>query len=255
MNRYIKTACFIALVGCPSVLPAQISTPYFGKLASKDVCGNFNSYCQPTSSLEYDRIKGADFNGLDEWLGTSYNKSPFNRASCSSPFSAEADVRVSGETNFSVTFSDNYKGQLRALAEVDLASYLGALLAALPLGLQAKLKADATDKLVTSKTGSADFVYRRYDLTMLARTKLLPTCYTKTNGKRKVVTGVSVITMSGSWARSRLIESFGVFESSADFIGLSSDNKADYIDKRNKAMKGDFEPLAFVIATSWRKKD
>lgn len=229
--------------------------PYFSKLSAQEVCGAFTRYCQPTSSFDYDRVRGADFSNLSEWLGTSYRNKVFQRSPCVASFSPDTDVRVSGENRFSAIFNNKYSGDLRSKLNVDLDQYLGAVLTVLPVGLQAQLKADATDALTRSSTSRADFVYRRHDLTMAAMGRMLPACYARTNGKRKVVTGVSVVEMSGDWARSRLLEGIGKFEATAEFIGLSPDIKANYNDRRQRALVGSFPPLSFVIATSWRKAD
>lgn len=254
MTRIVFIALTAVLIWCnPAV--AQINVPYFSKLSKYEVCGGFNSYCQPASSRKYHVLRGADFGGLDEWLGVSYNKTAFQRTPCIGPFSKVDDVRVSGEQSFSASFDKKYNGRLRSVLNADIATYLGAVLTSLPAGLQAKLKADATDKLTTSDNGKANFRYRRYDLTMAAMSNLLSDCYAKTKGKRKVITGVSVIEMSGDWARDRLIDSFGTIEASADFIGLSTEVKTAYTDARKKAANGTFQPLAFVIATAWRTSD
>lgn len=253
--------CFLAAALCVSVAsiaaPAsgQIRTPYFRTLSATEVCGGFNAYCQPTSSQRYDRVRGADFGELSEWLGTSYRDSAFQRSPCVTSLSPNTDVRVSGENRFSAIFNNQYSGALKSKLNVDLDQYLGAVLSVLPIAFQAQLKADATDALTRSGTSRADFVYRRYDLSMAAMGRLLPDCYRRTNGQRKVVTGVSVVEMSGDWARSRLLEGIGKFEATTEFIGLSPDIKANYNDRRQRALEGSFQPLSFVIATSWRKAD
>jgi len=245
------------MLGTALPASAQIDVPYFKKMSKSDVCGGFNSYCQPASSIRYDRVRGADFVDLAEWLGTSYpdkDNSVFQRSSCTAPFEA-TDVIISGENNFSVSVNNAYTGQLHSKLDVDVAKYLAVVLEVLPGGLAAKLKADATDKLALGNNGKADLTYRRYDLKMTALGRLLPACYAKTKGLRRVITGVSVISMSGSWSRSRLIDSFGAFEATADFIGLEPDIKAKYTDRRAKALEGQFKPMSFIIATAWRTSD
>lgn len=246
----------LAIFSTPAVAQ-KIQVPFFEKLKVSDVCGGASPYCVPTSSLNYDRVNGADFNGdLQDWLGTHYknrNGALFNRESCYSDFSVEKDVSTAGLHNFFAIVDNRYAGNINSKLGIDLNKFLGGILSILPIPVGIKLKADATDKLTNSSAKNIGFVYKRIDLKLPAITKMMQVCRPVTGGTDRVVTGISIITVSGEWSYGKIVDAFGEFEASGEFLGLSPDIKSKYTDERNKALSGKFEPLTMVIGVAYRQ--
>ncbi len=97
MKKEAILAGALALSGC------SITVPYFEDLDPKYVCGGKPSpYCQPTSSVQYSKIKnGLDYDGdPSHYLGRSFT-SFFERNKC-----VDADI-----TENDVVISENNRGQ------------------------------------------------------------------------------------------------------------------------------------------------
>ncbi len=251
------TRAVVAVIGCistPAFAQHMIRIPYFRALRTADVCGNSSSYCQPTSSLRFDRVRGADYSGDPaEWLGRTY-ATVFQRSACFAAL-APGDWRVSNRNSLTGIRDEARTANLRSKINADLSRYLGPVFSVLPDKLRASFAADATDRLVQSGGGNVDLVYERIDLTVAAIDRLKSACYSQTRNRLKIITGISVVTVSGTWTRHNLVDSFGKLEGSADFLGLSTETKAEYTNKKALTLQGNFEPLSFVIATAWRRRD
>lgn len=248
MKNVIGVLGIVLLTGCETV---QI--PYFEKLDPKYVCGGSPSpICQPTSSVKYSKVKDLDFDGNpSHYLGRSFVNF-FERSKCVDADITEDDVVISGYQKVQGKLKDETKTDFSNKISADIVSLLRLNSVPVPEGVKADISSEVAREVDNTDTNSIELEYRRIDLSTKFIDDHMANCQAKTSSKHKVSTGISVITVSGSWTSERITETLTTIEAKASYSILSDEAKAKYENAKDRALNGEFKPVSFIFAVAHR---
>lgn len=254
----------IAMTGCQSMpdwFKPKIKVPYFEPLTAAQLCGGFNRYCQPTSSTTFERLREPTdfFDGKPAaLLGRSYSMI-YETAACTSVpnfvnrNSTDDDVTYSGQSGVVGTVASESQSAFNAGVSADIDKFVAETFPNFPQEFQAAAKAKLESKMQSALQQNASITYHRMDLTQAFIDAHLGECLDKLPSNRKVITGVSMITVSGDWSQTILRDILTELEASAEYRSLSADLKASYTQRKSIALQGTFEPLAVPFAVAFRR--
>ena len=248
MKKILITSLTIAMSGC------GITVPYFDDLDPKYVCGGKPSpYCQPTSSTEYSKIKnGLDYSGdPNHYLGRSFSVF-FEREKCVASEINNSDVNISGYQKLTGTLKDESKKEFSNKLSADVVDLLKLNGVPVPPEVQADISTEVSKAIDNKDTSSVSLEYRRIDLSQDYIDNNLNECLNKTPKNLDVSTGISVITVSGTWASNNIAKTLASVEASASYSVLSDEAKAKYDNTKERVLKGEFEPVSFIFAVAHR---
>jgi hypothetical protein len=250
-------ACALLLgVSAASAASADnIKIPYFERMKSQDICGSDNG-CQPTSSQSWSKIKDPlDYYGVPgEFLGRSFKNSAFETSPCVAVANTSTDVRTAGGSTVQATVQTSAKGALSANLQANIAKLVAERFSALPDTVKADLKAKLDASMTSTLDQAVELKYQRIDMTQVLMDAKLGECLAALPGNRKAITGISTLTVTGNWSRTRLAKAFADFEASAGYTeNLSASAKGDYQTEKTATLVGTFEPLSLVFAVAYRK--
>lgn len=248
MKKILITTLTVAISGC------GITVPYFDDLDPKYVCGGKPSpYCQPTSSTEYSKIKnGLDYDGNpNHYLGRSFSVF-FEREKCVDSEISNSDIIVSGYQKLTGTLKDESKTEFSNKMSADVVELLKLNGVPVPPGVKAEISTEVSKAINNTDTSSVSLEYRRIDLSTDYIDNNLDSCLKKTARNLDVSTGISVITVTGSWASDNLVKTLASVEASANYSVLSDSAKAKYDNTKERVLKGEFSPVSFIFAVAHR---
>lgn len=237
----------------PSVETATMQLPIIGETTTADVCKNYSSYCQPTASRLWARSDAIPYEGADSILGWSYTDDLRARDECTNITMPLYEER--GSNTFSGTITTTERVSVAASLGVDLREFISKNFTALPPDLKAALQAKAEDAVKAAVEENINLRYRRVEMTTQGISRQARPCLAGLPADSKVVTGVSVISADGTWTSRRLREATNEFEASASYDELGVEGKLEYARQREAVLAGQYEPLHYVFAFSFIRKD
>ncbi|MFN3353371.1 MAG: hypothetical protein ACK4Z5_07165 [Brevundimonas sp.] len=80
----------------------------------------------------------------------------------------------------------------------------------------------------------------------------LDACLDSLPRDQKVITGVSLVTVSGDWSQDIVRGTMAELEASAEYRALNASLRAEFSQRREIALRGNFEPLAVPFAVAYR---
>lgn len=249
MMKQVITLSVLALSGC------KIAVPYYEDLDPKYVCGDYPSpYCQPNSSTQFSKIKsGKDYDGKPKnYLGRSFENF-FETTPCVSSEVNSNDVVVSGLQNVTGTLSTQEQKSFSNKLSADILELVQMNGVPVPEGYSAEVSAEVERSIKNTDSSDIQLEYKRIDLSQEFMDAHLQNCLAQTPKTHNVSTGISVITVSGSWASDKVVDTLAALEAKASYSNLSNDAKAEFQQAKNRAMNGEFKPVSFVFAVAHRK--
>jgi len=246
----------IALLGVATAITGcGITVPYFENLDPEYVCGNYPSpYCQPNSSKQYSPVKsGRDYDGNpNNYLGRSF-ESFFETTPCVSAAVTDTDVVISGVQGVTGTLKDEEQTKFANKLSADIVALVQMNGVPVPPGVSADISAEVERKIKNTDTSSIQLEYKRIDLKQEFMDAHLQNCLDKTPKNLDVSTGISVITVSGSWTSDKVVDTLASVEAKASYSILSDSAKAEYQQAKTRALSGQFKPVSFIFAVAHRK--
>lgn len=246
----------IAAIGAATAITGcGITVPYFENLDPEYVCGNYPSpYCQPNSSKQYSKVKsGRDYDGNPKnYLGRSF-ESFFETTPCVSAEVKDSDVDISGFQSVTGTLKDEEQTKFANKLSADIIALVQMNGVPVPPGVSADISAEVERKIKNTDTSSIQLEYKRIDLKQDFIDAHLQNCLAKTPKSLDVSTGISVITVSGSWTSDKVVDTLASVEAKASYSILSDSAKAEYQQAKTRALNGQFKPVSFIFAVSHRK--
>jgi hypothetical protein len=239
----------VALSSC------SISVPYYERLDPEYVCGGYPApYCQPNSSKKYSRIKsGADYDGKPKnYLGRSF-VSFFETSPCVGVEVTDSDVVISGEQSVTGMLRNEERTKFANKLSADIVALIQLNGVPVPPGVTADISAEVERTVKNTDISSIELQYKRIDLSQEFMDSHLESCLVKTPRSRRVSTGISVITVSGSWTSDKVADTLASVEAKASYNIMSDSAKAEYQQAKTRAMKGQFKPVSFVFAVAHRR--
>lgn len=249
MRTVLALGATVMLAGC---VPT-VNVPYFGKIPVDDLCGSYSSHCQPTVSRQWAQSDAIPFEGADTILGWTYTTDLRLRDQCANAKPPLFEER--GVNAFSATVTTTERARVVAALGVDLREFIDRNFTALPDSLKAALQVKADDAVKSAVEQRVNLRYRRVEMTTPGVTTQARPCLDALPVGTKVVTGVSVISADGTWTSNRLREAANEFEASASYDELGLEGKVEYERQRDAALAGTFEPLHYVFAFSFIRKE
>jgi hypothetical protein len=244
------------VLGASAILAScapTVDVPYFGKIPVEDLCGNYSSHCQPTVSRLWAQSDAIPFESAETILGWSYTTDLRSRDLCANITAPLFEQR--GSNAFAGTVTTTERARVVAALGVDLREFIDRNFSALPDSLKAALQVKAEDAVKTAVEQRVNLRYRRVEMTTMGLSTQARPCLDALPVGTKVITGVSVISADGTWTSSRLREAANEFEASASYDELGLEGKVEYERQRDVALAGRFEPLHYVFAFSFIRKE
>lgn len=233
-----------------------MTVPYFDKLSVDYVCGGQPDECQPTSSRQYVSFSDQlDYDGTPgNYLGLKFEPGNFyNAERCVGTPLAAGDVIVSGRNVIKGSLKENTKKDFSNKVSADVIELLSQAGVTAPLGLEAEIENELSYVLNQDDTSDIELEYKRIDLSRQYILDVLPeACLNKTSDDLLVSTGISVMTVSGSWTSDKVAEALARVEANASYRTLSDDAKANWERTKDRYLAGEFDPVSFVFIVAYR---
>lgn len=251
----------VTLTGCAGFpgFATKVSIPYFASLTPDELCGGFNKNCQPSNSYSYVKLKEpVDYRDPPGFILGRKFKSIYQTSPCApvptfkGRYADDDEVDYFGQAGIQGKLKRNSKLVVNAKISADVDSFVEQTFPEFPAEFKAGVKSELKKEISTSLSSSADITYHRMTLSQAYTDTKLRACLEQTPKNENVITGVSVITVSGNWASERIKDSLADVEASAAYNNLSAELKATYTSKKTVALDGHFEPLPFVFIVGVR---
>lgn len=242
----------------------KVRLPFFEPLSPKKLCGGDPKKCQPTSSRQYTSLFNdkIDYDGVPRnILATHYNlqQTIFERKACANltieykGFSApDDDVTTFAKTGIKAKSESETRATMEARVNGDLDELIRKQFPTLPADLQAKIAAEVKQSAQENITNQAEIDYYRMDLSFDFINGKLQNCISSLPSSEFIITGASIVTISGDQASKSLSEALAKFETSADYQTMSANLKADYQSKKNVILNTSYQPIPTVISVAFR---
>jgi hypothetical protein len=243
----------------PNPFATRVNVPFFEPLTTGQLCGGFNEACQPTSSRTFQRLRDpVDYNGNPaSLLGRSYVSIYEHRPCTSTPVYAGRtdgadDVEYFGQTGINGRLNGATRAAFNLGLSGDLDAYVAQTFPNFPQGFQAEAKSKLEQKFQSAIGRTASITYHRMDLSRGFMDRELDACLDRLPRNEKVITGVSLITVSGEWSQDIVRETMAELEASASYRALSASQRVEFSQRREFALRGTFEPVAVPFAVAYR---
>lgn len=206
------------------------------------------AYVHKNDKLYYN----GDYNSI---LGRVISTSIFDTNSSGMRNITEDDVDYFVDHNGSGSLEQKSKSEFDANVTANLSQILKNSID-LPDDLKVKLIAEI-DKAVTKNTkNDIEFSFKIIQLKNVGDIdKQLTNAFSKLKKGEKIITGISVVTVSGKWTSNTLKEVLDEFELSVGLNdNLSAEAKLKYEKSKERALKGKVKEFGFIIGDSYKLK-
>jgi hypothetical protein len=247
MKRIILLS-FLFLGGC------GITVPYFDKLSPDEVCGGFSSDCQSVSSKYWAKVNpGVDYDGkVGNALGRKF-VNVFDDSPCVANQPMDEDINITGRHELKGSLSKNSLNEFKINLEVDLVNFIKQYMKDIPNDLDAEITSQVSLKTDIITQNKIDLEYYRISLKKeFTDSDNFQTCMSSLQEKEKVVTGISVIKVSGEWSKETISNVFANIEASVGYNNLTADAKNKYNRDKSKVLEGKFEPITYYFTVTYR---
>ena len=121
----------------------------------------------------------------------------------------------------------------------------------LPASLKASASASADNAIKARLTQQVSLNFQRIEMSQSFRDANLAACRTQAPRSSKIITGISVVTVSSQFARDLASEALANQEASAEYQGLDASTKNSYSASKTSALKGGLSGMSFVIRVAY----
>lgn len=247
MRPFVIWAAGVSLAACTQ----SIKIPYFEPIPVSLVCGGFSSKCQPAVSRNWEPTTSLDYSGVpSSFLGRSYTDI-FSRSVCGSQPTGAADVSIFGSGQINGRAISSAKSGLSEKLGGDISKFVSDTFTTLPANLKSTLAANVSASVLNSLDQSVELRYERVQLSDDFIDNRLIQCLSTVDTETRVITGISTINVKGSWISRRISDATAALEASAEYNALTATAKADYVNARDRALNGTYEPMRLVFAVAY----
>jgi hypothetical protein len=231
--------------------------PFFGKVALSDLCGSDD--CRPSHGTKaYINKKDKLFfdGNYNTILGKTFRKNDiFNMTASSMRDITDNDVNRFLEVTGSGTLDVNQKKSFDASLSADLKQLLKDKIS-LPEDLKVDLLAELENSVKKETQTKIDYGFEIIELKKSGDIdrELTRVISTLVKGD-KIVTGISVVTVSGSWTSNTIRHALDSFEAKVGLKDkLSAEAKLEYERTKTQILQGNFKKFSFIIGDSFKIK-
>jgi hypothetical protein len=256
MKKTLILSIIITLLFSINGYSQKRKIPFFGKVKLTELCGS--SDCRPSYGIKaYVHKKDKlYYNGnYNSILGRVITGSIFDTDASGIGNITKNDVDYFVEHNGSGSLEKNSKTEFDANVTANLTQILKNTID-LPEDLKAKLIAEL-DKTVTKNTqNEISFSFKIIQLKNTGEIdKQVSEAFSKLKKGQKLITGISVVTISGKWTSNTLREALDEFELNIGLNDvLSADAKLKYDKSKERVLEGEVKEFGFIIGDSYKLK-
>lgn len=234
---------------------SKIKVPYFDKMTAMEICGETTNFCQPTSSEKWAPVKGKIFKGKIEYeLFRSFKNTIFETAPCPNAKLTDKDFVSKSIHKLQGSVASIEKQKFDEKIKANLTDLINKYFTSLSKSIKADIEAELVKNIKKETSQKIKLEYRTYDLTDAFIDDQLENCLSSIPKGQKVVTGISVLTIDGSWTTNTLKQTFANFEANVTaYDALTLESKNQYEKDKQTILTGDFEPLSVIFAVAYRK--
>jgi len=233
---------------------SKIQVPYFKTLSGREICGSQN--CNPTIGV-WAPIKGGYlFDGdAKKIFGRKFGKSGiFDNSPCATRLPNETEFKTLKSGTLNGTLDITKKSEFDVKVNADLTKIINQY-----VSVNETVKADLIaelKKIVDAKSEAT--IELEYKIIQLESNYLDTEIEQarKTLGKKeKIIIGLSVLTVSGSWNSNTLKDVFANFEANAAaFKALDAKAKLDYEQSKKKVLEAKFDAFSMIFNVAYKLK-
>lgn len=252
-RKFSLTLAVALLTTCSLFGQSKIQVPYFKTLSGNEICGSPD--CNPTIGV-WAPIKGGYlFDGdAKSVFGRKFKKRIFDNFACSDrlPLEAEFDTLKSGTLNgtLEVTKKDTFSSKVKADLIKIINQYVD-----VSKNVKADLIAELKRTVDSKSNATVELEYKIIQLKNSFLDKEIEKCRQTLDKHEKVIIGLSVLTISGTWSSNALRESFANFEATAGaFKALDAEAKLKYEQSKQKILNAKYEPFSLIFNVAYRLK-
>jgi hypothetical protein len=254
MNKFILIT--LALILSMNSYSQKKNIPFFGKVKMIELCGssdcrpgiNIKAYVHKNDKLYYN----GDYNSI---LGKVFTSSIFDTEASGITNITRNDVDYFVEHNGSGSIDKRSKTEFDTNVTANLRQLIGSAIN-LPEDLKVQLIAQI-DNTVTNKTKTdIEFSFKIIQLKSVGNIGAqLADAFSEMESGEKIITGISVVTISGRWTSNTLREVLNSFEVGVGLNeSLTGEAKLEYEESKNRALEGEVKEFSFIIGDSYKKK-
>lgn len=227
--------------------------PFFGKIKLSELCGSNDcrgSWGEKAYVHKNDRLYyNGNYNSI---LGRVFTTSIFDTRISGLNNITKDDVDYFAEQNGSGSLLKNVKTEFDAKLNADLSELLRKEVD-LPEDLKAKLLAELDNTITRRTNNTIDFGFKIIQLKNVGDIGAQITdIRSRLNENQKLITSISVVTISGEWTSYTLKEVLNTFEANVDLEEvLSAQAKLTYDKSRERVLGGRVKEFGFIIGDTY----
>ena len=234
----------------------KLKIPFFGKIKLTELCGSKNclpsygikAYVHKNDKLYYN----GDYNSI---LGRVISNSIFDTESSGIDDITKDDINYYVEHNGNGSVKQESKTEFDTNVTSNLTELLKSSIE-LPEDLKIKLLADIDNTVTKNTKNKITFSFKIIELKKVGEIdRQVTKAFSKQEKGQKIVTGISVVTISGKWTSNTLKEVLNEFELSAGLNDiLSAGAKLKYEKSKERILEGEVKEFGFIIGDSYKLK-
>lgn len=246
----------IALLMFINAYSQKQEIPFFGKVELKELCGSNNclgsygikAYVHKNDKLYYN----GDYNSI---LGRVFKKSIFDTKPSGLRSITNEDVDYFAEHKGTGKLEKNTKVEFDANLTANIDEILKNEIQ-LPEEFKIKLLTESKNTVSKRSGNTIDFSFRIIQLKNVGDIdKQLNEAFVKLEKGEKIITSISVVSISGQWTSNTLKEVFDNFELNAALNDkLSVESKLKYEKSKDLVLKGEVKEFSFIIGDTYKIK-
>ena len=254
MKRKITLTIAVAIMTtCTLLAQSKIQVPYFKTLSGNEICGSPD--CNPTIGI-WAPIKGGYlFDGdAKKVFGRKFKKGIFDNFPCSDRLPLDTEFKTLKSGTLNGTLDITKKSDFSSKVTADLIKIINQY-ADVSENVKADLLAELKRTVDAKSNATIELEYKIIQLENDFLDKEIEQCRQKLGKKEKVVIGLSVLTVSGTWNSNALKELFTNFEAKAEaFKALDAEAKFKYEQSKQKILSAKYEPFSLIFNVAYRMK-
>ena len=231
--------------------------PFFGKVKLTELCGS--SECRPSYGIKAYVHKNDKlyYNGnYNSILGRVFNNSIFDTKPSGISKITRNDVDYFVEHNGSGSVEVQSKSEFDANITANLTQLIGSAID-LPEDLKVKLIAEIDNTVTNNTKNDIQFSFKIIQLKIGGNIENeLLKAMSNMKKDEKIITGISVVSISGKWTSNTLKEVLNNFEVGVGLNeSLTAEAKLEYEKSKERILEGEVKEFSFIIGDSYKEKE
>lgn len=264
MKNINLTIAVILWTSCSIFAQSKIQVPYFKTLSGNEICGsqncianNANTWATIYGGYLYDgdasKIFGRKYKTYGT-IGRIFGKRGgiFENSSCASRLPNENEYKELRKGNLQGILDITKKTDFESKVNADLTKIINQYVNVNPT-VKADLLAELKKTVDLKSNATVDLEYRIIQLEQEFLDNEIENCIKSLSKGEKVIVGLSVLTVAGTWNSNTLKEVFANFEANAGaFKALDAEAKSIYEQSKQKVLTAKYEPFSMIFNVTYR---